>query len=403
MPIRFAFQHWDHKLNYWLPNTVPLDYADKTDLPTHGKQSITQDFLMSHPGIECQAIEPNLGKKYIFPVQIRDSHYFERHEHIGFDCVDPRVLDDVRNNLSKIVLIFPNEGDSGLGRFNRDHDILDAWCERHRLNSQQVYFIHGNQNVNTEQYRFTKIPANVFVCWNDPANGFVNFEPIDSKNLFLNYNRRPKEHRALVLANIINEQLFDRGLISYHSDGVKNTHKALRSDYRTNLAPIADIIDSLIPLELDMDLGINNPAKNIVPDHYARTFLSLVAETHVTEGVLFFSEKIWKPIGIGHPFMLVASSGMLAQLRSQGYRTFGQWWNEDYDKETDLDQRIRMILAELKRLSMLSLNELKDIRMQMQSTLKFNQELFNEQWKEMCYPRNDETVFKIVKDIWDSF
>ncbi len=405
MSIKFVFQHWDSELNYWLPNTVPLDYPDKSNLPTHGRQQIDQDFLMSHPDIECGGLEHNLGKKYIFPVQIRDSHYFERHEHTGFNCIDPRVIHDVHNNLCKIVLIFPLEGDSGYGRFNRDYEILDSWCKQHQLNSQQVYFVHGNQNINnTQQHRFTKVPANMFLCWNEPVNDLVNFEPVDLKNLFLSYNRRAKEHRALALAHIINEQLFDRGLISYHGDGVKNTHEVLRTVWRTNLSQAADTIDSLIPLELDMDLGVNNPAyKNIMLAHYANTFLSLIAETHVTEGVQFFSEKIWKPISVGHPFMLVASSGMLELLKSQGYKTFDQWWNEDYDREADLDQRIRMILSELKRLSMLSLDELKRMRMEMQPILKFNQELFNEQWKNLCCPRNDEVVFKIIKDIWDSF
>lgn len=405
MTIKFAFQHWDSELNYWLPNTVPMDYADKTDLPTHGRQSIEQNFLMSHPSVECHTLEHSLGKKYIFPVQIRDSHYFERHEHIGFSRVDPRVIEDARNNLCKIVLIFPLEGDSGYGRFGRDHDILNTWCEQHQLNSQQVYFIHGNHNItNNKQHCFTKVSANMFICWNEPAHGVVNFEPKDLRNLFLNYNRRSKEHRALMLAHIINEQLFDRGLISYHGDGIKNSHEVLRVVDRPGMAQAADAIDSLIPLELDMDLGVNNPAyKNIVQDHYARTFLSLIAETHATEGVQFFSEKIWKPISIGHPFMLVASSGMLELLRSEGYKTFGQWWNEDYDKETNLDQRIRMILVELKRLSMLSPIELKSMRTQMQPTLEFNQGLFNQQWKDLCCPRNDEVVFKIIKDIWDSF
>lgn len=101
--------------------------------------------------------------------------------------------------------------------------------------------------------------------------------------------------------------------------------------------------------------------------------------------------------------MLLASSGMLELLRAQGYKTFGQWWNEDYDKETDLDRRVKMILAELKWLSMLSTNELNRMRTEMQPTLEFNQTLFNKQWKDLCYPRNDEVVFKIIKDIWDSF
>ena len=403
MKIKFAFQHWDPELNFWLPNTVPLNYPNKGNLPTHGTQSFTTDFLMSHGDVECVVLEQALGSKYIFPIHVRDSHYFERHEQTGFDCVDPRVLDDARQDRCKIVLIFPLEGDSGHGRFSRDDEILNQWCKQHQLNSSQVYFIHGNYSV-VQDNRFTRIPVNAFICWNESVDKLVKFEPIGTENLFLNYNRRAKLHRLLMLSYIISEQLFNRGLISYHGDGVKNSQQIMKDTGRTHLEQAAAVIDSMIPLELDMDLGLNNPAyKNVIQQHYTTTFLSLVSETHVAPGVRFFSEKIWKPISIGHPFMLIASPGMLEELKSQGYKTFDAWWNEDYDKETDLDQRIRMILAELKRLSMLSVTELQAIRVDMQPVLKFNQELFNKQWNELCWPRDDGAIFNAVKNIWDSF
>jgi hypothetical protein len=58
--------------------------------------------------------------------------------------------------------------------------------------------------------------------------------------------------------------------------------------------------------------------------------------THITE-------KTFKAIALGMPFVLVATVGSLEYLRSYGFQTFDGIWDESYDEETDDFRRLEMV------------------------------------------------------------
>lgn len=77
---------------------------------------------------------------------------------------------------------------------------------------------------------------------------------------------------------------------------------------------------------------------------------------------LHLTEKTFKAIALGMPFVLVATAGSLEYLRSYGFKTFGNVWNEDYDQEQDDFRRLEKIVALLKDLDASSPRELDQIR-----------------------------------------
>ena len=86
---------------------------------------------------------------------------------------------------------------------------------------------------------------------------------------------------------------------------------------------------------------------------FRQTFNSLLY--HVTETSFFgkklhLTEKTFKPIAMGMPFVLASTAGSLEYLRSYGFKTFGHLWDESYDKETDDFSRLDMIAKLLKDL-----------------------------------------------------
>lgn len=400
--VNLAIQHWDNDSNWWLPNTIPLDYHDKSNLPTHGQQwclTGLTDFLSYQEDFGYVALDSVVNDKFIFPIIIRDSHYFIRMEHVGFQHVDQRVFDAVAENRCKIVFVFPFEGETGFGQFENDLQILNRWCSERGLTKDQVYFIHANLQPSTD-VNFTMLGVNTFLCWVEGIHDNISkFEPATDGNLYLNYNRRSKVHRAMMTAYLIKENLLHRGLVSYHGDNLKNT-KLLLPEHLHNEA---ELIDSFMPKEIDMDLATNNPARQLSLAHYEQTFLSLISETHTYAGMLFFSEKVWKTVGVGHPFMLVGNPGALKKLREMGYQTFMTWWDERYDEVEDLETRIQMIVGEIKRLSNLSVDELKQMRTEMHPVLVHNQNMFNHQWQDSCEINEEIQLAKIVKGIWNSF
>jgi hypothetical protein len=428
--IQFGLQHWNSEYKWWCPNGVPRDFVingTKVIPPTHGTEwfetgvfpdwekdksgafafpAKKTDFLYSHDNI-CYTHLPDLaGKKYIFPIMIREISFFNAMEHTGFDFIHDNVFDDVRANRAKIVLLFPLEGTSGETANQRDYAILDSWCKKRGLNKDQVYYIHGNFKGPelSKGMDFTMIPINTFQCWVPGIRQHVPvYQPTDSKDLFLSYNRRVRAHRTILLCELIRSQLLGRGVVSYYGDNRKDSVERVKRYDRPGLEPEARLLDSLIPMEIDMNLGENNPAWNIVEDHYLRTFLSVVPETLYDNNVMFFSEKTWKTIAVGHPFILVSSPGMLKELRNQGFYTFGSWWDEGYDGIKSLHDRIRHIVLELKRLSAFSREELTNMRAAMQPVIEHNQRLFNTKWQENCSQHPERQLYHIVKDIWETF
>jgi hypothetical protein len=83
---------------------------------------------------------------------------------------------------------------------------------------------------------------------------------------------------------------------------------------------------------------------------------------HVSETVYFgrrqhLTEKTFKPIAMGMPFVLSAPAGSLQYLRNYGFKTFDSIWNENYDKETNDIRRVHELSGVLEKLDHLSEQE----------------------------------------------
>jgi hypothetical protein len=85
-------------------------------------------------------------------------------------------------------------------------------------------------------------------------------------------------------------------------------------------------------------------------DQAADSLLYLVTETVATGRRHHITEKTFKPIAMGMPFVLVATQGSLEYLRSYGFKTFGHVWDESYDSIADPHQRIKAVADLLKTL-----------------------------------------------------
>jgi len=65
------------------------------------------------------------------------------------------------------------------------------------------------------------------------------------------------------------------------------------------------------------------------PSHFYRTKISIISET--TQMEFFPTEKTYKSLMLGHPFVLYGGRGSLGKLQQLGFRTFGPWIDESYD------------------------------------------------------------------------
>ena len=111
----------------------------------------------------------------------------------------------------------------------------------------------------------------------------------------------------------------------------------------------------------------------VIPQQFANTKYSIVAETIETNGVHCMSEKIFKPIIAGHIFIALAGSGYLKYLRQNGFQTFHDYIDESYDMETDPIKRVEKIVLSCQDLT--SRNHI-ELYKQVAHITKHNRELF---------------------------
>ena len=107
------------------------------------------------------------------------------------------------------------------------------------------------------------------------------------------------------------------------------------------------------------------------PEPYVDTYFSLVTETVFEYPHSFRTEKIWKPIAIGHPFIAVANAGFYRDLHQLGFQTFGHVINESFDSITDSQQRIERIAQVVEELCA---SDLSSFLNDCQAVCKYNQQ-----------------------------
>jgi hypothetical protein len=78
----------------------------------------------------------------------------------------------------------------------------------------------------------------------------------------------------------------------------------------------------------------------INPLAYIDTYFSIVTETVFDYPHSFRTEKIWKPVVMGHPWIAVANRGYYRDLHALGFKSFGALIDESFDSIEDNEKRL---------------------------------------------------------------
>lgn len=107
-------------------------------------------------------------------------------------------------------------------------------------------------------------------------------------------------------------------------------------------------------------------------DFYHRMFLDVVTETLFDSPHVYISEKTLRPLITGTPFIVFGASGLLSQLRDQGFKTFGDFWDESYDSQPDPHLRFLICCRILEEIASLPITQLAEMHTKMQPILVHN-------------------------------
>ena len=104
---------------------------------------------------------------------------------------------------------------------------------------------------------------------------------------------------------------------------------------------------------------------------YNDTYFSVVTETVFDYPYSFRTEKIWKPIVVGHPWIAVANRGFYRDMHNLGFRSFGHLIDESFDLIDNNQDRLARIAEVIEDLCQQDLAKFLE---QCYNTCKYNQE-----------------------------
>lgn len=83
----------------------------------------------------------------------------------------------------------------------------------------------------------------------------------------------------------------------------------------------------------------------------------------------FINEISFKGIQIKRPFIIFGTKGVIKHLKSLGFKTFDQYWSEEYDNIDDMESRVDAIIDILENLP---INQMQDLIQDMLPILEYN-------------------------------
>jgi hypothetical protein len=189
---------------------------------------------------------------------------------------------------------------------------------------------------------------------------------VDTPKKFTLFTRRFDILRFELLCDLIQHNLlnnFDYTFTNLHPEAIPYPHVYITKDelknkhipdFVTNLGNVHQWIDGL-PYH---DGILLDPFSNSLSLRFLKGEVNIIVETRVdnrSKHNLIITEKTFKPIMMGKPFMIYGSSGILEILRKEGFKTFHPYIDESYDMAIDSpDSKRKSVVKEIKRLSELT-------------------------------------------------
>jgi hypothetical protein len=143
---------------------------------------------------------------------------------------------------------------------------------------------------------------------------------------YINYNRKPRDHRSALVNQLVDEDLLKYGVVTLGKQNNIFSKEITPSQHLTlNEKPV----DAVGNWGMSMEFGIPHDIHSLGNIQiWQQHFLNVVGETEFLPwNNMFISEKTWKPILGLRPFVINGQTKIYQYLRDQGFRTFEKYFN----------------------------------------------------------------------------
>jgi hypothetical protein len=226
------------------------------------------------------------------------------------------------------------------------------------------------------------------------------------------WNRRFRDHRIEAALHLEALGLVERSYISFSKTHIEHPSDTFldraigvveSNRYRNEgiNEEVAQRFNNKLPLVLDDEHEITQMCEDTnhrSRPYYQNSLVSVVTETNFGELEVALTEKSFKPFKEKHPFILVAGAGALEYLQSLGFKTFNEFWSEEYDNEdVSPDERMRRIREVFKVISSWDHNQILDFKRRVKPILEHNFNLIKTLGVDMLLDNINKLVRENIK------
>ena len=358
-------QEW-REFGQHYPNTVPLElinhceaHAYPFELVTTGEYIHSKDTRQHWYPIQFGFFSFELDYILLLPPEVR------------------LLLADTAYNLR--ILFYYHEGDNP----ERIKARLDYLCIKNNINKNSYRSVSGNTAADTIE---NSIHFNdhelLYYLRNKNCEKFFKTGALRRDARFLCLTRTHKWWRATVVADLVRTGLLAGSLWSYNTL-ITVDDSSDDNPIEVDTLGLRDDLTAFInagPYRCDdLDSTQHNDHSLHSTELFDSTYCSIILETLFDcdgSGGAFLTEKTFKCLKHGHPFIIVGAAGSLAALRSLGYRTFDHVIDNSYDLITDNTLRYLAVRSTIAQIAALSRAELDEWLAACRADLEHNSRLF---------------------------
>jgi hypothetical protein len=296
-----------------------------------------------------------------------------------------KLIDTFLNYYGKTMILECDESEYDQ-LFCYEFESISKFAKQNNLTNITVNTCH--YNIEFIQHKY----PNIKICCRDlHAASMIDFpkedkfpvERIDNivdliHTKFVCPNWRYHSTRHLVMSYLIDKP----GIYSWY---YKSRFSTLESNLWFDLSTFplyntikkgAELLNDRTPLEINQNCEITSitgevdylkypkdqqgaPSNYRMDDAYLQSFCMVVTESFFALPTGIISEKVINGIKLGRPFIVVAPPKTLEYMRKLGFRTFERYWDEDYDNESNHEERLLKVFKVIDYINSMDIDQLK--------------------------------------------
>jgi hypothetical protein len=224
---------------------------------------------------------------------------------------------------------------------------------------------------------------------------------------YVSFNRivtDDRSYRIYFISQLVEQGLLKHGQVSFNvTDALFDEWRDETSNPKTKLSQSAvshaeEYLTNITKLVIDQH-SMPGSASADIPRCTNDSFWHIVTETVFYYDKLHLTEKIFKPIVMKQPFMLLAAPGNLAYLKSYGFKTFEGIIDESYDTIVDNDQRIEAVVRQIAWYCALSVEEKQQVIEAIAPIVEYNFHHFYGEFKHIISKELLDNCKNLFKDL----